>query len=102
MEPKYITIDIKNNPEVLRIIVDTVPYLPGWKLESNITDNVKNPLWNWYKFRNRTPRFFAVSIKGKSISWERDDADENEGPPDVIMDTPSKISNFLDDLYSKG
>lgn len=96
--PYSLVIDIGHNPEVLRIIVESVGYLPkGWELCPNIAKNyeLSNPKC-WAGFPNKTPRFISFRFTEMTIGW----AYSRPKGGEIQADTPFKISKVLDYVYT--
>ncbi len=96
MKEQSITVDIRNNPEVLRLIVDTIPYMDGWILNANITFNVKTP-FVWKNYPNHTPRFIKFKLNNKEATWAYEDDSAKGGEP--VIDSIFKMSKVLDHIY---
>jgi hypothetical protein len=95
---KYLIIDIQNNKEILQLILDTIPYLPGsWKIEQNVHfDNH----W-WSKFPNGVARFFGFDFDEKRFTWAADDFYPPTWAPVVQIQDEAQASRLMDDVYDK-
>ena len=96
-----ITIDIKNQPEVLQLIIDTVPYMPGWTISGNVLGNMGGggKFHHWEDCRNKTARFYMFRFSDKSVAWVYPD-DKGDGK-EIVADTPFKMSKVLEYVYQQ-
>lgn len=96
-----IEVDIKNNAEVLQLIVDTVPFMEGWAISGNITGNIgnKNKNNNWANYRNNTPRFLGFYLSNKTINWLKTD-DKGDGQ-ELDGGSVFRMSKILDYVYQQ-
>jgi hypothetical protein len=95
-----IWIDIHNDPFLLQLILDTLPYMHGnWTVNGNVTSNLNNPCFEWKKCQNGIPRYFRFSSHCIDFSWAALDTD----PPDsntINIKNEAQLSRLLDQLYT--
>lgn len=93
----YIIINIHNEPELLKLILDTMPYLPGWKINNNVSMAKEA----WKNYPNRTASYFSFDFSDKEFAWEV--SDENISDCDkeaaISIKNMSHLSIFLDGVY---
>jgi len=94
-------VNIHNSPDLLQLIVDTIPYIPGWKVGSNAKKSVQDKNRYWYKCRNKTPSYFSFNMKNRSFSWEMEDneATEYQKQNEIYIKNISHLSIFLNKIY---
>lgn len=100
--PFEMHIDIFNDPEVLLLILETIPYIPGWKIANNVAINMKQAKSKkaqgaWTKTDNLTPRFFVFDFNEKEFEWDKEDyeGDGNE----TSVDSTAKASAMMEYVY---
>ena len=101
MDLRNILVNIHNSPDLLQLIVDTIPYIPGWKVVGNAKKRVQNKAHNWDKYRNKTASYFMFDMKERSFSWEMgdDEISESEKRKQIYIKNISHLSIFLDKIY---
>jgi len=92
-----IIIDIGNNPEILQLIRESIPYLPGWEALSNTEPG--NYYWDVYP--NKTPRYFKFDFTYKQFTWACKDEEGDQLPKDNVtrIKTTAHISKLLNSIY---
>ena len=98
MNRKYITINIHNDPEILQLIVDTIPYMPGWKLCDNANKTVQIKAGGWTHYRNKTASYFTFNIVEKLFVWEVTDEGGSKMKSLYIRNL-EHISRIMDKIY---
>jgi len=65
----YIDVDINNNPELLWLILDTLPYMNGWNCDGSIFTHPEglNPAWKIYF--NNIPTYLCFDLVLKIVLW---------------------------------
>lgn len=91
-----IVIDIHNDPGILRLVIDTIPYMQGWTVDCNVTHNDM-----WYEYPNHTAKYFAFRLACKRFEWSQYDEKETDIPP-VFINSIKEMSEMLEYIYEKG
>lgn len=70
MKKKYLYIDINNDPKVLRLIIDTIPYLHStWSINENVLYNLDPNTVYWQALPNKTAKYFVFDFENKTFMW---------------------------------
>ncbi len=86
-------ININHNPSVFRLIMDTIPYLPGWKADVNTDPNNVH----WKNLKNKTASVFSFDIDDGKFSWYGEYPKPGITP--IPIHTEAAASKLLDIIY---
>ena len=95
--PKFeIVIDINNNPEILDVIIKSLPFLPNkWTVDANV--NRSNNYWQ--SVPNKIPRFFYFNFDNHNFEWMCYDHDNPQASELHKLTSISAASKFMDYIY---
>ena len=92
-----ITVDIHNNPELLKLIHDTMPYMNGWWYHPSAGLNNQH----WKEYPNKTARYFRFKLDNKRFIWSHYDNTPPTGKIYSITSIPT-MSSMLEVIYQMG
>ena len=93
MTGKTLNIDIHNDPSLFDLIINSIPYLPGWEI-----DNSVNSVY-WKNYPHRTARFFTFSFITRNLVWAYLDEHENNVPNLISIRNAAQMSRILNRIY---
>lgn len=93
----YTIINIHNDPYLLQLIEDTIPYLPGWKISNNAIGSEQQTT-TWKDYINKTPSYFAFNVRAKYFCWFAED-NNIDNTRTIYIKNIGHLSRFLDKIY---
>jgi hypothetical protein len=100
MSENYIVINIHNESDLLQLILDTVPYIPGWITNNNVVIR-KNGKDEWKNYPNKTASYFSFDFPHREFGWEVSDENitEYEKEKAIYIKNVHHLSIFLNKIY---